>query len=114
MKIYRRNEFLELPDGTIYSKGGFTSMDFNNLYVKAQTLPSNDWVYLNLCDIDSDDFDDFVKKYDNMIENKASYPMNDSYARDGCFNDNDHFLVFEKEDLFKLIDIINSSISEME
>lgn len=51
-----------------------------------------------------------VDRLDDMLENGASYPMDASYGRDGCFNEADLFLVFERADLVQLGKIVDQAI----
>jgi hypothetical protein len=47
MRIMRRQEFLAMPEGTIYAKGG--RWFFGGLEVKADTTDYGDWWSLNPC-----------------------------------------------------------------
>ena len=108
MKIYRRKDFLELPEGTIYAKG--KPWFFSYLSVKGKTL-SNDWSQLSPMWIEAYDDGEQWRRLDDMLENGASYPMQTSYGRDGCFDDDDLFLVPERDDLEKLRAMIDDAIS---
>lgn len=71
-----------------------------------------DFVYLNLANIDADDFGDLNYKLTNMLETGASHPFdNDGFGRDGCFGEDDLFLVFEKDDLIKLRGRIDEALA---
>ena len=108
MKIYRRDEFLKLPSGTIYCKG--KPWYWEQISVKAESLP-NDFIEMQLNTIESHDSGDLDKKYTEMLECGASYPLTDDYyGRDGCFDDEDLFLVYEVSDLVTLKAIIDSGI----
>ena len=108
MKIFTRQEFLKLPAGTIYAKG--KPMYFDGFNVKADSL-GNDWVQLSPMWIDATDADQQWRRLDGMIHRGESYPMAESYSRDGCFDDEEIFLVPEKADLEKLRDMINAAIA---
>jgi hypothetical protein len=116
MKIYRRSEFLKLPSGTIYSKG--KPWAFGELLIKDDTLRNwssdeiGDWFYVDPVGIESNDCGEELLRLDQMLETGASFPMNTNIVRDGCFNLKDVFLVFEKEDLIKLREYINTAIDE--
>jgi hypothetical protein len=88
---------MKLPAGTIYAKG--KPWYFEELIVKGETF-GNDWATLQLVDIKSDGTEDWIEKLETMKEIPASsYPINDAYGRDGCFDNYDIFLVYEKNDL---------------
>ena len=107
MRIYRRKEFLALPPGTIYAKG--KPWYFDGINVKADSL-GNDWVCLSPMWIEARDDDEQSARLDEMLEAGASYPMASSYGRDGCFDDEEIFLVLEAADLVGLRAIVNAAI----
>lgn len=111
MKIYKHAEFLKLPEGTLFRKG--KPSYFNNLQVKADSLP-NDFICMAIGDFEAFDSEDFGNKFEQML-NGESIPMtDDSYGRDGCFDDDDIFLVFEIDDLHKLKSIVEEAIEAQE
>lgn len=107
MRVYRRKDFLGLPSGTLYCKG--KPWFFEDLHVKGDTWV-NDFTCLGLQWVSAADSGDAASKLDEMLENGASYPMEDSYGRDGCFDDEDLFLVYEASDLIDLREIINKAL----
>lgn len=111
MKIYKRADFLNLPEGTLFRIG--RPYCFGNIQVKASTL-ENDFVRMDLGNWEAVDSGDWDYKCDQMI-NGESIPMTDDfYDRDGCFDDEDIFLVFEKDDLHKLKSIVDEAIKTQE
>lgn len=109
MRIYRRREFLALPEGTIYAKG--KPWYFKNLNIKADTTASGiDWWSLDPCWVDSVRGDDAFDRLDEMLEKGVSYPMMDAYSRDGLGEDDALFLVFEVPDLLRLRGMIDKAI----
>lgn len=96
MRIYTRTDFMKLPAGTMYLKG--SRWNFSDLEIKADTL-GNDWVALSPFWPDGNSSEDCFNKLDDMLERGTSEPMNTGYGRDGCFNDDDLFLVLEKADI---------------
>lgn len=112
MKIYRRDEFLKLPAGTIFAKG--KPQYFEGLSVKGDSLP-DDFTCRQLVWFenhgDTDDEFDQGYRFDAMVEGNASFPMGQSYGRDGCFDDEDLFLVYERDDLQELRGIIDKALA---
>lgn len=111
MKIYTRAEFLKLPEGTIFAKG--KPWFFDTLSVKGETCPY-DFLCRELVNIESSGSDQRVDRLDEMLEAGASYPIEDAYGRDGCFDDDDLFLVYEKADLEELRNVINVALEVVE
>ncbi len=110
MKIYKRKEFVKLPEGTIYCKG--KPWYWEQLSVKAESINDNsDFIEMQLNTIESNDSGDLIEKYDRMLELGESHPLTDDYyGRDGCFDDEDIFLVYERHDLQVLKSIIDKAI----
>src|SRR3990167_9963102 len=96
MRIYNRKDFLNLPPQTLFCKGVESCLQ--NLCIKEESI-ENDFFYTDLCDIDAFDPNDYYKKFEDSLKNGTSYPINRSTSRDGMFEDDAVFLVFEKEDL---------------
>jgi len=108
MKVLSRAEFLKLPAGTFYAKGG--RWYFDSIHVKDGSLV-NDWYAFNPCWIESDHCGEAFERLDLMLSTGVSYPMDDSTCRDGCFEDDALFLVFELDDLLSLRQMINCAIA---
>lgn len=107
MRIYTREQFLKLPAGTIYAKG--KPWHFDGLNVKADTM-GNDFVHLSPMWIEAQDDGEQWDRLDDMLKNGASYPMAESYGRDGCFDDEEIFLVPERKDLEALRGMIDAAL----
>lgn len=106
MRIYNRADFLKLPEGTLFCKG--KPWHWDTLMVKGDSLP-NDFIYRDLCWIEDEGKDD-DPIMTGMLENGDSAAMNLAYGRDGCFDDEDIFLVFEESDLIELKGIIDDAL----
>lgn len=107
MKIYKRAEFLKLPPGTIYAKG--KPQYFGNLSVKGETL-GNDWITLDLVWFEAANDAEIDERFDAMLEKGASYPMESAYGRDGCFDEEEAFLVWQRGDLQTLRQYIDNAM----
>ena len=108
MRIYRRKEFMELPEGTIYAKG--KPWHFDGFNVKGESWET-DWTYLSPMWIFAHDDGEQWARLDEMLEHGASYPMQHGYGRDGCFDDDDLFLVPERADLEKLRAMVDAALT---
>lgn len=109
MRIYNRKNFLKLPDGTIFCKGA--RWCFDNLSIKGQS-GDNDFFYVDLCNINADETGQLVDRLEDSLENGNSYTINNQTMRDGTFDEESIFLVYEKKDLELLIDIMKISLNE--
>lgn len=112
MRILRRKEFLALPAGTIYAKG--KEWYFNGLEIKHETtgIKGDDWWSLDPAWIEGtgDGPGGWFDTLEKMLETGASHPMDDSISRDGYFESDALFLIFEKGDLLTLREFIDRAI----
>jgi hypothetical protein len=109
MRIYRRKEFLQLPEGTFYAKG--KPWYFGPLEIKHDTTDYGDWWSLDPCWIAANNSGEAVDRLDQMLDKGSSFPMEDAISRDGLHEEDALFLVFEKDDLRGLRDMIDKAIS---
>lgn len=96
MKVVDRKTFLTLPAGTVYCKG--VQWAFEGLCIKADSL-ENDWIYLDPAWASAHDSSAAMDLLETSLATGSSFDGEDAYGRDGCFDDKDVFLIFEKPDL---------------
>lgn len=117
MKACKRIDFIKLPAGTIYSRTNEGKEYFGGLYSKT-TGPEygNDWVEQNLISEigfpngiknGSDAFDYNEMLIDTFQEFKTDLECG---GRDGCFDDSDIFIVWDKQDIAAIIDYLTECI----
>jgi len=107
MKVYRLDEFRKLPEGTLFCE--CERWVFGTLHVKGETW-ERDFLLRDLQSIDAEDSGEWGRRLDEMLESGASYPINGDYGRDGSFNENALFLVYEREDLLELRRTIDEAL----
>jgi len=110
VKILNRQQFLALTDDVLFSK--YKPCYFENIEIKHQSLESNDYIYQNIVDaIDCNSSDEFSYKLE-LAENGASIDLDFNCAgRDGCFDDDQLFAVWEKKDVQMLINKLSTLIT---
>ena len=118
MRIVDRGTFMAMPAGTIYAKIP-EPIVIRDLSVKADTIHDStgraiDWVKLELANWQSRDTGDWAGLFDVMLEHGQSVPLDDGFGRDGCFDDADKFLVFERADLLQLREYIDAALALLE
>lgn len=113
MKIYNRAAFMALPAGVLFSKG--IPVAFRGFCVKGDALYGGDraidFSVRALDDWESSNSLDSVERFHQMLEQGASVPMNEDYGRDGMFDNEEVFLVWERQDLLVLSSIINMALA---
>lgn len=104
MRIVDRKTFLAMPAGTLFAK--FDPHVFGELQIKADTC-GNDFVCNGLMPYwweDCQDSGDALSIIDRMMEGESSPPLDyDSYGRDGLFDADQLFAVFEPADVRALM-----------
>ena len=103
MRILNLTEFRALPAGTVFMK--YTPCIFDDLSVKGGVLES-DFFYENItCELDCTGSDDRTDKLFSAAETGESLLMDfDCCSRDGCFDDDQLFAVYDRRDVEMLID----------
>jgi len=108
MKVVSRKDFLKFPDGTAFIKGRKWCFD-GGLCFKVESL-ANDWRYQAIDMPDANDSGELFDLLDEMLMAGVSHPMEYDSTRDGCFNDDDLFLIYEADDLKRLHAMIGSAL----
>jgi hypothetical protein len=102
MKIIDRKTFLSLPPGTLFSK--YEPCAFGDLLIKGESI-TNDFYYQQIADsIDADSSDEFADSLEAAQRDGTGLEMDfDAQMRDGLFDEDQLFAVWERRDVEKLI-----------
>jgi hypothetical protein len=117
MRIVNRDEFLKMPIGTLFSK--YEPCIVHELLIKGESLiweDGNDFIYNPISDaIKHGGSDDFANKLYDAQENGTNLTMDfdDNNMRDGCFDYDQLFAIWTKEDLKQLIDKLTSCLNNL-
>jgi hypothetical protein len=119
MKLYNREDFLDLPKNTIYSRVDETVGEIcYGLFCKTSdtSVMENDWFEQDL--ISEAGFPNALEDGREAIE--YALDIRDEYkdfetdlqciGRDGCFDYDDKFVVWDKKDVIKLIEYLKKTI----
>lgn len=111
MKIYRLNEFLKLPEGTVFCRG--KEWVFGSPSIKGESLDNGtgDFWARSLDWIDANSSGEAFDRLDEMLEKGASYPLVTCESRDGMLDKEALFLVYEKADLESLIKDLQKALT---
>lgn len=107
MRVVDRKTFLALPAGTVYCKGARWA--FDSICIKDDSL-GNDWVYLNMAWPNANDSGEAFELLEQSLATGASFRCEEDFGRDGCFNDDAVFLIFEADDLLALRSRIDAAL----
>lgn len=109
MRLFNRADFLKLPAGIAYCKG--KPFYFEHLAFKTEAM-EHDWAAFDPQYIDAKSSDEAEDRLREMLtSNVVSYPMETADCRDGCFDEEEIFLVFEVADLQALRVWIDDAIA---
>ena len=114
MKIVNLDQFIALPAGTFFSK--YEPCCFEDLNIKGDSiLQTKDFFYQSIADsIDHHDSGQFSNMLFESQETGKSMPMNfDVEGRDGCFEPNQLFAVWEPQDVEKLIARLQAAMQQV-
>lgn len=109
MRVVDRKTFIGLPVGTIFCKG--KPWVFGSLCIKGESL-QNDWFYCDPSWVDAHDSGQAFARLEEMLAAGAAYPGEDAESRDGCFDNDEIFLVYELSDLIRLEKAIQTAIAK--
>jgi hypothetical protein len=111
MKIVNLTEFLALPNETLFSK--YEPCVFENMAIKTDNCNERDFIVQYIADsIKCTGSDDFGYILEDAEENGTSIEIDlDICGRDGCFNDDQLFAVWERQDVIKLIERLQKCIN---
>lgn len=107
MLVVDRQKFLALPAGTIYCKG--SRWHFGELCIKGDSLP-NDWSYCNPAWASAHDSGAAMDLMEKSLSDGSSFASEADYGRDGYFDDDAIFLVFQKPDLLLLREAVDVAL----
>lgn len=118
MKIVNRKTFLDLPNGTLFSK--FAPDYFEDLCIKDETWfhdredAAHDFLYQSLNDaVKCNSSDDFSYQLDLAREQGQSIPLDlDCASRDGLFDKDQLFAVWERTDVEQLLARLQTALND--
>lgn len=111
MRIVSRDDFLKLPAGTLFSK--FEPLIFEDLAIKGDTSDgANDFMYQPIASaVDFEDTSDLLDKTERATKESVAMDL-DCQSRDGCFDESQMFLVWERADVEQLIARLNTALED--
>lgn len=113
MKIVNLDQFLAMPPGTVFAK--YVPCIFEDLMIKGDTLPApRDFCYQDIIQIESGP-DSSGPDALFVAENGGSVSLDlDCQGRDGCFEADQLFAVYEKRDVLQLIARLQTALIDSE
>lgn len=101
MKIVNRETFLKMPKNTVFTK--YEPCNFGDLMIKGETLYP-DFFQQQVLQVDCNDSVEFIDILEAARKEGKSFNLDlDCEGRDGLFDEDQLFAVFEKADVEMLI-----------
>ena len=116
MKIVSRKQLMALPPGTVYHD--WEPCNWGTMKIKRDTIPvedgySGDWWLVLVPQLDVDDFGQEVEVTDLMVANGTSHAVDLVVPqRDGCFDHEQMYAVWERSDVEALIKVLQSGLAQ--
>jgi len=104
MRLVKKVEFLTLPEGTLFARLQ-QKWVFTELSIKSQSLPPDDFWEIPTGWIDAG----FNELEEMLADSSVSYPAEDTIQREGLYDDDSVYLVYEKDDVDKLIERLRAA-----
>lgn len=122
MKIVDRKTFLAMPAGTVYAKWGKAGeypkdqdLTYDEVAVKGDTVANVDWVEMPLLAWPEDcgDSGAWADAMHAAINGKPTAPLDigDGGSRDGLFDDDQLFAVFERVEVERLVALFQDCLA---
>jgi hypothetical protein len=112
MKIVKLDEFLAMPAGTLFAK--YKPCVFGDLCIKEESIPEyRDFIYQPIVDsLDANDSNQHFDMLDESLKTGKSIPMDfDCLNRDGFYDADQLYAVFERADVEALIERLKQALS---
>lgn len=102
MKILNRKDFLKMPEGTFFSSGSEWVID--GFMIKKSTIFDNfgngiDFFYQSLNCIHASNSEELFESLELSLKEGKSFFINNCDMREGLFDDDIRYLIYEKKDL---------------
>jgi hypothetical protein len=109
MKIINREEFLKLPENTLFCK--YKPCCFDDISIKNENVGDIDFRVRKLFDVDNHDSNEMVDILFDAEEtgNYFKLHFNTTY-RDGLFDKDQLFAIFDNEEILQLIENLKRCI----
>lgn len=111
MKIVDRKTFMEIPENTLFAK--WEPCWFGELMIKGETI-GNDFIMQDIASaVKCNDSGEFAELCDHSAQYGVSLAM-DFYCeeRDGCFDEDQMFAVYERDDVLQLIERLKACVTD--
>lgn len=116
MRVINKQQFYELPSGSVYSM--YEPINLYGLKIKGNTIRHQDnnipfdYTYIDLIgNVKYDNSGEFFDLMNGLVIGETSFPLDfECHQRDGMFEPEEMFCIYEKADLIGLINKLTESL----
>jgi hypothetical protein len=102
MRIVSRRELMAMEPGVLYAQVGKDGQ-LGDLHIFGGAFGSNDFTMRSITTPYAHDSDELWQREEDMRDNAASYPVDSLYGRDGLFDDDIRYLVYDEDDIVSIV-----------
>lgn len=114
MKLLSRDEFLKHPAPCVYAvSSGINDLCFEGPLLKTENI-ENDWYYMDFKTWENSCSQEYFDNHGKMLINKEGFPLDESVGRDGMFDDDCIYLVYDNSDVRKMIELLSETLKNDE
>jgi hypothetical protein len=111
MKILNLEQFLQMRPGTVFAK--YAPAYFEDICIKGDSLETRDFINVALLSVRANSSDELDGILEDAEMNGSEFALDlDFWGRDGCFERDQLFAVYEREDVEQLISKLNACLTE--
>ena len=114
MRIVNLDTFIAMPEGTLYSKySDMRTIEDGPLIKGESMMPQKDFGYQEInAAIDNAGSSDFIDKCDAMKYGETVGMDFHCQGRDGCFDEDQLFAVWDRKDVEQLVDRLKEALED--
>jgi hypothetical protein len=102
MRIVSRRELMAMEPGVLFAQV-LKDGQYGELRIYGGSFGSNDFTERLIATPEFDDCGELWQREEDMRANGASYPVDTAYGRDGLFDDNIRYLVYDEADIVSIV-----------
>lgn len=102
MRIVSRRELMAMEPGVLYAQVAKDGQ-FGELHIFGGAFGSNDFTTRSITGPEFNDTDELFQREEDMRVNGTSYPVDSLYGRDGLFDDDIRYLVYDEADIVSIV-----------
>ncbi len=107
MKIVSKQELMTMPVGTPFAEytGGFWPDGFD-IFAGSTCSDVEDFYFRSIATAESEDMYEMIGRHEGMAAYGDSYPVDLTISREGMYDPNTRYLVWEPDDVRRIVNLL--------